>query len=121
MRRTSRTSRFSILQWGARILLGALLAAVFAPAGRFPARAQVVAPAPLRLADQVRRLTPEQAEQHLEVRIKGVVTFSDERLYSRFVQDETAGIYLNELTNGPALVPGQLVEIEGQTGAGEYA
>jgi PAS domain S-box-containing protein len=75
----------------------------------------------LRSADQVRQLTPEQAEQHLEVRIKGVVTFDDEQLYSRFVQDETAGIYIQELTNLPALVQGQLVEIEGQTGAGEYA
>jgi len=28
-------------------------------------------------ADQVRRLTPEQAEQHLEVRLKGVLTFYD--------------------------------------------
>jgi PAS domain S-box-containing protein len=75
----------------------------------------------LRTADQVRRLTPEQAERHLDVRLKAVVTFYDERLYSRFVQDETAGIYLQEMTNGPALQPGQLVEIEGQTGAGEYA
>ncbi len=121
MRRTSRTLRFSILQWRARILLGALLAVVFASTGRFPARAQAVTPAPLRFADQVRQLTPEEAEQHLPVRLKGVVTFFDQGLYSRFVQDETAGIYLNELTNGPALVPGQLVEVEGQTGAGEYA
>ncbi len=76
---------------------------------------------PLRTAAQVRALTVEQAEQHLEVRLKAVVTFYDEGLYSRFVQDETAGIYLQEMTNMPALRPGQLVEIEGQTGAGEYA
>jgi PAS domain S-box-containing protein len=75
----------------------------------------------LRTAEQVRRLAPEQAEQHLDVRLKGVVTFADPGLYSRFVQDETAGIYLQELTNGPALRPGQLVEVVGQTGAGEYA
>ena len=75
----------------------------------------------LRTAEQVRRLTPDQAEQHLAVRLRAVVTFYDDRLYSRFVQDKTAGIYLQELTNGPALRPGQLVEIEGQTGAGEYA
>src|SRR5204862_2338494 len=81
-----------------------------------PAAAQV-----LRSADEVRRLTPEQAEQHLEVRLKGVVTFDDEQLFSRFVQDETAGIYLRELTNMPALTPGQLVEVEGKTSAGEYA
>jgi PAS domain S-box-containing protein len=72
-------------------------------------------------ADQVRRLTPEQAEQHLEVRLKGVVTFYDAALYSRFIQDETAGIYLQDITNGLALRPGQLVEVEGRTGAGEYA
>jgi PAS domain S-box-containing protein len=75
----------------------------------------------LRTAEQVRRLTPEQAEQHLGVRLKGVVTFADPALYSRFVQDQTAGIYLQELTNGPALRAGQLVEVEGQTGAGEFA
>ena len=72
-------------------------------------------------ADQVRRLTPEQAEQHLEVRLKGVVTFYDAALYSRFIQDETAGIYLQDVTNGLVLRPGQLVEVEGRTGAGEYA
>ncbi len=72
-------------------------------------------------ADQVRRLTPEQAEQHLEVRLKGVVTFYDAALYSRFIQDETAGIYLQDVTNGLVLRPGQLVEVVGRTGAGEYA
>src|SRR5271157_1713204 len=35
-------------------------------------------------------------------------------------QDETAGIYLNE-TNVPALLAGQLVEVEGFTSPGEYA
>src|SRR5258708_3187366 len=77
--------------------------------------------AALQNAAQVRSLSVEQAETHLEVRLKGVVTFYDEGLYSRFVQDESAGIYLREMTNMPALRPGPLVEIEGQTGAGEYA
>jgi len=75
----------------------------------------------LRSAAEVRRLTPEQAERHLPVHLKAVVTFQDERLYSRFVQDETAGIYLMGMTNMPPYVTGQLVEIEGRTGAGEYA
>ena len=75
----------------------------------------------LRFADQVRRLTPEQAEQHREVELRAVVTFYDEGLFSRFVQDETAGIYLREMTNMPALRPGQRVEIRGRTDAGEYA
>lgn len=97
------------------------LALMLAVGGARLCAAQAAPDQVLRFAEEVRRLTPEQAERRLEVRLKGVVTFYDESLYSRFVQDETAGIYLNELTNGPALVPGRLVEIEGQTGAGEYA
>jgi PAS domain S-box-containing protein len=76
---------------------------------------------PLRFAEQVRRLTPQEAERHLPVRLEAVVTFYDEELFSRFVQDATAGIYLREMTNMPPLVPGQLVQVEGETSAGEYA
>ena len=49
-----------------------------------------------------------------------MVTFFDENLYSRFVQDDTAGIYL-QATNLPPLTAGQLIEVEGVTGPGEYA
>ena len=76
---------------------------------------------PLGTCDQVRRLTPEQAARHLPVRLTGVVTYHDPALYSRFVQDETAGIYFQETTNMPPLRVGQRVEIEGETGAGEFA
>lgn len=83
-----------------------------------PAQAQ---PAVLRTAAEVRRLTPEQAEKHLPVSLRGVVTFHDGAVYSRFVQDATAGIYLQETTNMPPFGPGNVVEVEGVTGAGEYA
>jgi PAS domain S-box-containing protein len=86
---------------------------------------QVVAQSPpageLSTAAQARSLTPQQAAERLPVRLRGVVTFYDEVLYSRFVQDETAGIYLREMTNLPALRPGQVVEVEGVTSPGEYA
>jgi len=75
----------------------------------------------LRTAAAVRQLTAEQAAKHLPVRLSAVVTFHDGDLYSRFVQDETAGIYLQETTNMPPFAPGDLVEVEGETGAGEYA
>ena len=76
----------------------------------------------LLTAAQVRSLTPQQAAQQLPVRLKGVVTFCDEGLNSRFVQDSTAGIYFRDLnTNMPALTAGQMVEIEGVTSPGEYA
>jgi len=76
----------------------------------------------LRTAAQVRSLTPQQAAQGLPVRLKGVVTFCEEGLNSRFVQDDSAGIYFRALnTNMPALTAGQMVEIEGVTSPGEYA
>jgi signal transduction histidine kinase len=100
----------------------ALLGLLLALSGLFVAQGQISTNQVLRFADQVRRLSPEQAGKHLPVLLKAVVTFHDERLYSRFVQDETAGIYLMEMTNNmPPFETGQLVEIEGETGAGEYA
>jgi signal transduction histidine kinase len=75
----------------------------------------------LRTAAEVRRLTVAQAQEGTPVRLRGVVTFFDEVLYSRFMQDGSAGIYLRESTNTPALLPGQLVEVEGITSPGEYA
>jgi len=74
----------------------------------------------LTTAAAVRNLTVGQANHHIPVKLHGVVTFYDDALFSRFIQDETAGIYLNE-TNVPALFPGQLVEVEGFTSPGEYA
>jgi hypothetical protein len=79
------------------------------------------APGVLQSASEIRRLTPEQAAKQLPVRLRGVVTFRDEGLYSRFVQDATAGIYVQEMTNMPSFVAGQMVEVEGVTGPGEYA
>ena len=71
----------------------------------------------------VRALTVEQTQQKTPVRLHGVVTFYDEALFSRFVQDETAGIYLQFPTNfiPPTLVPGQVVEVTGVGAPGEYA
>ena len=49
------------------------------------------------------------------------MTFFDENLYSRFIQDDTAGIYLQASTNTPSLYPGQVVEIDGTSSPGEFA
>jgi hypothetical protein len=76
----------------------------------------------LLTAAHVRSLTPQQAAQQLPVNLTGVVTFCDEGLNSRFVQDNTAGIYFRDLnTDMPALTAGQTVEIKGVTSPGEYA
>jgi len=70
---------------------------------------------------EVRSLTASEADLSVPVRLRGVVTFYDEALYGRFIQDESAGIYLRESTNTPTLFAGQLVEVTGVTSPGEYA
>src|SRR5208282_5991863 len=80
----------------------------------------------LTTAAQVRRLTPEQAERHYPVKLRGVITLFDERSPGasfRVVQDETAGIYLflGNLTNALPFAEGQQVEIQGVSGKGGFA
>ena len=77
----------------------------------------------LRTVAAIRGLTVEQTQQKLPVRLRGVITFFDESLFSRFIQDETAGIYLQFPANvgPPQLTPGQVVEVTGTGSPGEYA
>jgi len=80
----------------------------------------------LRTAEQIRRLSTQQADRHYPVRLRGVITYFDDKIPTksfRFIQDDTAGIYyyVDGSTNNPPLRPGQLVELEGETGAGSFA
>jgi signal transduction histidine kinase len=72
-------------------------------------------------ADQIRRLSPEQATLGYPVRVRGVITM-DAPAPDFFVQDATAGIYV-EGRDSPRYshVLGQFVEIEGVTGPGKFA
>jgi hypothetical protein len=98
------------------LLLGMLALSARLAAGQNPP------PEELGTAAQVRSLTPQQAAGQLPVKLKGVVTFCNEALNSRFVQDDTAGVYFFGVkSNMPALTAGQTVEIEGVTGPGAYA
>lgn len=69
---------------------------------------------------QIRSLSAAEAGKQHPVKLRGVVTFYDDGLFSRFIQDDTAGIYL-QVTNALTLKPGQIVELEGVTGPGEFA
>lgn len=76
---------------------------------------------PLRSIREIRGLQPSEAEQRLPVTIRGVVTYSDPKdPHGFFVQDETAGIYV---WHSPvwAVQRGQLVEVTGSTGPGDFA
>ena len=44
---------------------------------------------------QIRDLSTSQASRGYPVRVTGVVTFNDDALYLHFIQDDSAGIYLD--------------------------
>jgi hypothetical protein len=91
-------------------------------ADAFPSEVNAQTPTTvLHTAAALRGLTVEQAQQQVRVHLRGVVTFFDENLYSRFIQDGTAGIYLQASTNTPQLFPGQVVDVNGVSSPGEYA
>jgi PAS domain S-box-containing protein len=80
----------------------------------------------LDTAEEIRRLPPEQAERHYAAHLRGVITFFDQKIPTkayRFIQDDTGGIYfyLDPAIANESLKPGQAVEIDGQTGQGEFA
>ena len=75
----------------------------------------------LTRVEQIRTLTAQQASLPYRVRLRGVVTM-DAPAPDFFVQDSTAGIYVEGRNAGhPRVVFGQLVEIEGITGPGKFA
>lgn len=72
-------------------------------------------------ADQVRRLTPEQARFGYPVRVRGVVT-DDVPTPDFFVQDSSAGVYVEGSRSGSFRHHlGDIVEVEGITGPGKFA
>ena len=80
-------------------------------------------PAKLKTLDRVKRiraLTPNEAAHGFPVRVRGVVTYYDPALPDLFVQDSTGGIYV--ACQKPVDVrQGQLVEVTGISGPGEFA
>ena len=99
-----------------RFLLLLLFGVIYASAQSTTASLPV-----LTHADQVRHLSAEEAALGYPVRIRGVVT-DDVPSPDFFVQDSTAGIYVEGSTS-PSFGHhwGDLVELEGVTGPGKFA
>jgi len=100
-----------------------LLCALFvlSPGKSLPAQLPAKPLPTLTHADQVRRLSPEEAARGYPVKIRGVITM-DAPAPDFFIQDATAGIYV-EGSRSPAFPHsfGQYVEVEGITGPGKFA
>src|SRR5258708_4307002 len=72
---------------------------------------------------QVRDLAPFEAARGFPVRVTGVVTYWDQVGYKQFLQDDSAGIYLdlNHLESTVTPDPGERTEVVGFTGPGSSA
>jgi PAS domain S-box-containing protein len=102
--------------------VAALLASILyaAAACGQPAQAGVTLPLLTRISD-IRQLAPDQAARGYPVRIRAVVTYSDPTHNDLFVQDSTAGIWVNIPKEEPPFEAGLLVEVEGVTEAPDFA
>lgn len=90
--------------------------------------AQAIAAGPpaelLTNAADVLSLSAAQASHHIKVSIKGVVTAAETNWNGKFfVQDSTAGVFVNNLSpsDGHMPVPGDVVEVSGVSRPGSYA
>jgi signal transduction histidine kinase/DNA-binding response OmpR family regulator len=89
--------------------------------GRVAAVAHQPSPRVLSRIQQVRDLSPEMAKQGYPIRLRAAITYYDPEANILFVQDSTAGIFVDTHNQRLEIRPGQLVELEGFTGPGDFA
>jgi PAS domain S-box-containing protein len=75
----------------------------------------------LTRVEQVLGLTAEEASRGYPVLVTGVVTYEDAEWCMLFVQDATAGIYVQCRSHGFPVEVGQRVEVRGVSGPGQFA
>lgn len=97
-----------------------VIQALLAP--RAPAAPNSIALPCLTNAAQIRALSVEDTQRGHPVRLKGVVLYADPQFNDLVIQDDTAGIYIKGWSQRFGLLrPGQLVQVAGVTGPGDYA
>ena len=77
---------------------------------------------PLRLAEQIRDLDPEEAGRHLPVNLRAVVTWSDPSAPFAYLMDASGGIRVaNPKWDSPSIgKPGMIMLVEGVTSEGAF-
>ena len=76
---------------------------------------------PLTTIDTIRALSPTDTRKREPVRVRGVVTAHDRDENLLFVQDKTAGVYVEAWRHLHDVTPGELVEVTGRVGPGAFA
>ena len=69
----------------------------------------------------IRRMTMEEASRHQPVKITGVVTYFDSTWAMLFVQDASAGVFVDVHGQDLALSTGDLVQVTGSSAPGNFA
>ncbi|MEO5802450.1 MAG: sensor histidine kinase [Verrucomicrobiota bacterium] len=96
-----------------KYFLPAFLAAVFATQCANTCAQTSVSPVQiLTNAAQLRALSLEEAERKLPVQLHAIVTTVDPA-HSIFIQDETGGTFIRQLTADRALTSGEIIEVKG--------
>jgi signal transduction histidine kinase len=87
-----------------------------------PASITPTGKSPLRLAEQIRELSHEDAARHLPVRLYAVVTWHHEQTPFAFVQDASSGIrvFNPQWETMEVSKPGTVVTVEGVTSEGDF-
>jgi len=75
----------------------------------------------LRTIRELKSLTMESAAKDLSVDVRGTVTYIDPASSLLFVQDATAGAYVDVHRGTPEVLLGDIVHVEGFSGPGDYA
>jgi hypothetical protein len=106
------------------VLLGALLGvtpAVWAQAAMPAADSSAGAPPVVTTCAQLRALTPAELRLSVPVRLRGVITFSNRISEDLFLQDETAGVFVEPDALHELPANGDLVELTGIAEEGWFA
>ncbi|SPE53215.1 exported hypothetical protein [Verrucomicrobia bacterium] len=78
-------------------------------------------PALITQVSDILKLRRDEAAQHIPVRLHGVITYADPEWRNGFLQDKGDAIYVSLDPNEKNLLPGQWVELSGQTSPGGFA
>ncbi len=78
-------------------------------------------PSVLTQVSEILKLRPEEAAQHLAMRLRGVITFADPEWRNGFLQDRGDAIYVDLDPSRKNVQSGQWVELTGQTSPGGFA
>ena len=110
---------------GGDVVLDAALFRSVEPSSPMPAAGDPLAgpaaatPRVIGTVAEVHRLSPAAARRGLPVQFRGVVTYWMKPQPYVFIQDATGGTFA--VNRGAPVEPGQLVDVTGQSGAGDFA